>query len=170
MRMKWNQCPGASQREQVLVAHGVWNFSSIIHPNYSGYTQFAPSPCARCSSTIVLITSLREQPLCLINTNPWPSLTPWCFFCLFFGFVCFCFCFYKNNQRGGKWLQQTSGYSNCKSWKSSPSTGPIFSPIVTSFATKGGKMVDNYFATSPWQKSINKKACQRQNHYMGYLL
>lgn len=39
-----------------------------------------------------------------------------------------------------------------------------------SSATKGGNAVDKFSVTKPWQKSINKRACHRQNHVMGNLL
>jgi len=44
-------------------------------------------------------------------------------------------------------------------------------PYCYSSATKGGNMVDKFFVTKPWQKSINKRACHhRQNHFMDNLL
>lgn len=43
-------------------------------------------------------------------------------------------------------------------------------PYCYSPPPKGKKGLTEYFVTKPWQKSINKGVCQRQNHFVGNLL
>lgn len=39
MKMKCDQCPGVSQREQLPVTNVIWNFLEEHNPKYCGSTQ-----------------------------------------------------------------------------------------------------------------------------------